>query len=372
MGWLETDKCIQVFQEKKGKLSSNRFGDSCYPEVMATSDGFPRAIVVSFVFFYFLVFGLSTIGNCLVLSICYRAIKRNASSLKWFIVNLAIADLTFTFLSILDFIAFLWTWLGGQVTCKLQSFLIEACYTATIMTLVVISLERLKAVVDPFSTRTSAPEGVYRKLAGLWFVSFVGASPLLYAYQAHEDSAGGVSCANIAFRDLGRQIYYSIHSVCFFLAPLIYIIYAQRSIFVTLRSSVCSTQNLFPAACAKLRHRKAAKPLVVLTVAFVGCWSPFTITRMLMYFKLIDGGYIWRASQLLIFANTALDPILYGIYGENLKSSLKRFFTCTVSQTSATVGTVTEGMFMRRIGNNTCSPTTPRVNNDAGLHLSVV
>ena len=97
MGWLETDKCIQVFQEKKGKLSSNRFGDSCYPEVMATSDGFPRAIVVSFVFFYFLVFGLSTIGNCLVLSICYRAIKRTASSLKWFIANLAIADLTFTF-----------------------------------------------------------------------------------------------------------------------------------------------------------------------------------------------------------------------------------------------------------------------------------
>lgn len=191
VGWLETDKCIQVFQEKKGKLSSNRFGDSCYPEVMATSDGFPRAIVVSFVFFYFLVFGLSTIGNCLVLSICYRAIKRNASSLKWFIANLAIADLTFTCLSILDFIAFLWTWLGGQVTCKLQSFLIEACYTASIMTLVVISLERLKAVVDPFSTRTSAPEGVYRKLAGLWFVSFVGASPLLYAYQAHEDRAGG-------------------------------------------------------------------------------------------------------------------------------------------------------------------------------------
>ena len=340
---------------------------------MATSDGFPRSIVVSFVFFYFLVFVLSTAGNFLVLAMCYRAIKRNTSSLKWFIANLAIADLTFTFLSILDFITFLWTWLGGQVTCKLQSFLIEACYTASIMTLVVISLERLKAVVDPFSTRTSAPEGVYRKLAGLWFVSFVGASPLLYAYQAHEDSTGAVSCTNIAFRDLGRQIYYSFHSICFFLAPLIYMIYTQRTIFVTLRSSVFPTQNVsVSAACSKLRHRKAAKPLVALTAAFVGCWSPFIITRMLMYFKFIDGGYIWRASQLLIFVNTALDPILYGIYGENLKSSLKRFFTCTVSQTSASVGTLTEGIFMRRIGNNTCSSTTPRVNNYAGLHLDDV
>ena len=340
---------------------------------MATSDGFPRAIVVSFVIFYSLVFMLSTVGNCLVLSICYRAIKRKSCSLKWFIANLAIADLTFTFLSILDSITFLWAWLGGQVTCKLQSFLIEACYTASITTLVVISFERLKAVVEPFSTRTSAPEGVYRKLAGLWFVSLFVASPLLYAYQAHEDSTGGMSCSNIGFTDLGRQIYYSIHSICFFLVPLVYIIYAQRSIFVTLRSGVFSAQNRFSAACSNLRHRKAARPLVALTVAFVGCWSPFIITRMCMYFQLTDGGYIWRASQLLIFVNTALDPILYGIYGENLKSCLKRFFTCTAPpQTSATVGTLTEERIMRRIGKNTCSSTTPRVNNDAGLHLSDV
>ena len=306
---------------------------------MATSDGFPRAIVVSFAIFYFLVFTLSTVGNCLVLSICYRAIKRKAYSLKWFIANLATADLTFTFLSLLDSINFLWTWLGGQVTCKLQNFLMEACYTASMMTLVVISFERLKAVVEPFSTRTSAPESVYRKLAGLWLVSLVVASPMLYVCQTHEDSAGGMSCTNIGFTELGRQIYYSIHSICFFLVPLVYIIYAQRSIFVTLRSSVFPAQNLFSVARSKLRHRKAAKPLVALTVAFVGCWLPFIITRMLIYFQLTDRGYIWRASQLLIFVNTALDPILYGIYEENLKTCLKRFFTCTAPQTCATVGT---------------------------------
>ena len=338
---------------------------------MATSDGFPTAIVVSFVVFYFLVFMLSTVGNCLVLSICCRAIKRRATSLKWFIANLAIADLTFTFLSILDLIAFVWTWLGGQATCKLQSFLIEACYTASIMTLVVISFERLKAVVEPFSTRTSAPEDVYQKLAGLWIVSLVAASPLLYAYNAHENSRGGISCTNIAFRELGRQIYYSIHSICFFLAPLIYIIYAQRSIFVTLRSSVFPTQNCFSASCFKLRHRKAAKPLVALTVAFVGCWSPFIIMRMLIYFQITEGGYIWRASQLLIFVNTALDPILYGIYGENLKSSLKRFFTGTIVHTSAAlVDILAEERATRRVGENTFRSTTSRVNNDTGLHLS--
>lgn len=338
---------------------------------MATSDGFPTVIVALFVSFYSLVFVLSTVGNSFVLSVCYRAVKRkpSESSLKWFIANLAVADLTFTMLSILDLISFLWTWVGGQATCKLQSFLIEACYTASVMTLVVISFERLKAVVEPFSRRISAPEGIYRKLMALWVVSVVAASPLLYAYQAQKDSRGVVLCTNAKFRDLGRQIYYSIHAVAFFLVPLIYIIYAQSSIFLTLRSNVFPTQNAFSTVCSK-RHLKAAKPLVALTIAFVTCWSPFIIVRTLMYFHLTDGGYIWRASQLLIFLNTALDPILYGIYGESLKLFLKRFFTCTRSETSTEVERITLERPMRRIGNN--SSTRSRLNNVASLHLSDV
>ena len=337
---------------------------------MATSDGFPTVIVISFVSLYSLVFLVSTVGNFFVLSVCYRTVKRKTSesSLKWFIANLAVADLTFTILSMLDLISFLWTWVGGQVTCKLQSFLIEACYTASITTLTVISFERLKAVVEPFSTRISAPESAYRKLMALWVVSLAAASPLLYAYQAQKDSRGAVLCTNIKFRDLERQIYYSIHAVFFFLVPLIYIIYAQSSIFLTLRSSVFPTQNALSTAHSK-RHLKAAKPLVALTVAFVTCWSPFIIIRTLMYFHLTDGGYVWRASQLLIFLNTALDPILYGIYGENSRVFLKRFFTCSRSET-APVESISLERNMRRIGNN--RSTKSRVNNVASLHLSEV
>ena len=32
---------------------------------------------------------------------------------------------------------------------------------------------------------------------------------------------------------------------------------------------------------------------------------------------------MWRASQLLILLNTALDPILYGVYGEAMRSTLE-------------------------------------------------
>lgn len=300
---------------------------------MATSDGFPIAIVATFTCVYFLVFLLSIAGNSFVLCLCFK-LKRPPCSLKWFIANLAVADLAFTTLSILDLINFLWTWIGGQFSCKAQSFVIETCYTTSIMTLVLISFERLQAVVEPFSVRFITTEGAHRKLIAMWISSIIIASPLLYAYQAQVDASGTVFCTDIKFGDMGRQIYYSIHAVCFFIFPLIYMIYAQWNIFLSLRSGVFPTQNSLETGCTVQRHHKVARILAALTVAFAICWSPFVVVRTLMYFHLTDGGYIWRASQLLILLNTALDPILYGIYGANFKRYLLGLFKCTNFQPS--------------------------------------
>ena len=286
---------------------------------MAKNDGISLPLVIFGSCFYFFAYAFSITGNCFVLSVCYK--RRGSSSLRWFIANLAIADLTFALLSILDIISFLWTWVGGQVTCKIQCFWIEACYTTSIMTLVLISFQRIKAVLHPFNARLSDAEGAKRKVVALWLGSLVVCSPLLYAYQVVTlDLSGQIICTNRPFGDLGRQIYYSIHAVCFFIVPLMYMIYAQTAIFLALiRSSrrVFSTQNAFATSYTN-RHRKVAKTLAALTLAFIICWSPFMIVRTLMYFHLLSEGHVWRASQLLVMLNTVLDPILYGIYGENL------------------------------------------------------
>ena len=305
---------------------------------MATSDGYPSAIVVALSCFYFLVFLLSILGNSFVLFLCFK-LKRRPFSMKWFIANLAFADLAFNTLTILDFINFVWTWIGGQLSCKLASFVIEACYTSSIMTLVLISFERLKAVVNPFSARFTAPVATLRKLIALWASSFIIASPLLYAYEAQMNVSGIVFCTNATFGDLGRQIYYSIHAVCFFLFPLIYMIYAQKNIFLSLRSGAFPRRHAFATANAK-RYYKVAKILAALTVAFVICWSPFMVVRTLMYFHLAKDGYIWRASQLLIHLNTALDPIMYGIFGDDLKRYLQSLFKCTSFQPSIKLKTL--------------------------------
>ena len=100
-------------------------------------------------------------------------------------------------------------------------------------------------------------------------------------------------------------------------------------IFLSLRSSVASNTSNTIASMRYKRHYKVAKVLAALTIAFVICWSPFMVTRTLSYFHFTNGGYVWRASQLLILLNTALDPILYGVYGEAMRQYARSLFKKT-------------------------------------------
>ena len=67
------------------------------------------------------------------------------------------------------------------------------------LTLVLISFERLKAVVDPLGVRLITRENMLRKLIAVWSVGAVVASPLLYAYQTQTDDTGTISCTHFVF-----------------------------------------------------------------------------------------------------------------------------------------------------------------------------
>ena len=291
---------------------------------MAISDNFSTLIAVLFAAFYTTVFILSTAGNIWVLVTCYKTLKRRHFPFMWLLATLASADLSFTLLTVFNSVGYFHQWVGGNSTCKLQGFLLEASYTASIITLVIISYQRRKALTDPFNARTRIwPLKEYTKLVIIWGLSLAVCSPLLRIYYVGTSKNDEVVCITKARGDTIPKIYYSLHTTFFFAIPLLYIILTQCRIFHTLRRSVVPISNSFMKR-SNQRHRKAAKTLLALTIAFVLCWSPFMITRTLIHFHMASPGLVWRASQLLIFLNAALDPLLYGFFGGNLKSSLRR------------------------------------------------
>ena len=293
------------------------------------SENLSPFLKVSFVAFYGTVFLLSSLGNSWVIKTCYKSLKgRHQFPLMWLVANLAFADLLFTFLTVLNVIDVSWHWVGGNITCRLHGFLVEATYTTSITTLVLITFQRLRAVTDPLNARInslSSKEQV--KLSIVWFLCLAVCSPLVDIYRL--ERRGNVHvCVNTTWGDIGRQVYYSLHATFFFVLPFLYMIFTQTLISRALRSRFVPAINNSFIEKSVQGHKKVAKTLMALTIAFAICWSPFMVTRTLIYFHLATPGIVWRASQLLICLNAALDPILYGYYGGNLKSALKRFVKC--------------------------------------------
>ena len=296
---------------------------------MAVSEGFSLWMVVFFVIFYSTVFIMSTVGNAWVIVTCYKNLKRRHFPLIWLVANLAAADLLFTLLTILNVVSFFWRWVGGDSSCKLHGFLVEATYTTSITTLGVITFQRLKAITHPFNARmNSLARKEYIKLALIWFLCLAVCSPLVDIYRVETQENGAIVCVNTTWGNTGRQIYYSLHAAFFFAIPLCYMIRTQTVIHRALRKTVGPIIRNSFIQKTNQRHKKVAKTLVALTIAFAICWSPFMITRTLICFHLASPGLVWRSSQLLICLNAALDPILYGYYGGNLKYALKRVLHC--------------------------------------------
>ena len=292
---------------------------------MAFGEGFSLITVVFCSLLYCTVFIMSLVGNSWIIVVTYQRTikKRGFNHFTCLVANLAFADLVFTFLTIFNFVSFFSHWPGGDSTCKFHGFLIETTYTTSISTLVVISYQRLKAVIDPFKARFSRWTRMkYMKLAIIWSLCFAVCSPLVFIYRV-ETRNDQIICVNTRWGNIGRQIYYSLHGALFLVVPLLYMNVTQIKINLTLLRRIKVVRNSV-AEETNRRHRKVAKTLAALTIAFAICWSPFMITRTLIYFHLTSPGIAWRASQILICVNPVLDPLLYGYYGGNLKTRLQR------------------------------------------------
>lgn len=291
---------------------------------------------VFFLIFYVSVSLISLVGNSLVLLICYKSLRRKQRSgstrehfFSLYIANLAFSDLVFTILTFFDALyAMQGEWRTGNFTCKVQGFLVETCYTASILTLVAISRERV-TTVSTTEVNSRAQKGKERKIVTiiLWTVSIFVCSPLLYAYSTFFNVKDGIwQCRNMTWGDTGRQVYYSIAALPLFIFPLFFMIYTHVRINKVLKSQVAPSEHMLQAI--RSRQRKASRMLGMVTLLFFALWSPFILLRTLRYFSWYKGLNLWKLSQLLVIASSATNPFVYCFYSTQFRSYFKTFLTC--------------------------------------------
>ena len=133
-----------------------------------------------------LIIVVGSVGNSLVIAVVFKNSSQFTSTTNTFIVNLALADLSFLLFCV-PFHAFILTngnWIFGQCFCAIVHFFQYASMTASVWTLVAVSLDRFLAVAYPLQTKhLRKPKIALFCCVVIWLFSFVISSPTLFVFK---------------------------------------------------------------------------------------------------------------------------------------------------------------------------------------------
>ncbi|CAL9689231.1 unnamed protein product [Knipowitschia caucasica] len=262
--------------------------------------------------FFSIVVILSVFGNCLVITILikYENLKSITNAL---IFNLAISDLLFT--AGLPFWIYYYTngtWTLGEYACKTLHFLFYVGYYSSSFLLILMTVHRFIAVVNPLSDIVST-KGVYCILAPVcvWLVGIAFAVPYITYTFINEEGFCGY------WNDWGTYQ----QNALFILTSLVFV-FCYTQIFWTL---------LHPTG--QRRMYKTLKVILTLMVVFFLSWAPYNVVIFLQ--KLPFGRkncqiyetleYAFNICRLGAFSHCFLDPVFYVFVGDKFKNHLMRF-----------------------------------------------
>ncbi|KAI1893914.1 hypothetical protein AGOR_G00128560 [Albula goreensis] len=220
-------------------------------------------------------------------------------------------------------------WPFSEPFCKLIRFLFYANLYGSILFLSCISLHRFLGVCYPMRSLQWASARRARLVsAGVWVAVLGFQAPILYFSRTH-DFGEEKTCYDTTSEELFDDflVYSSVISVLLFCVPFMVVMVCY---------GLMVRKLLEPSAggATSLRSKqKSVKMIVIVLAAFMLCFLPFHLTRSLYYsFRYLDeqiscelleaSSMAYKVTRPLASANSCLDPVLYFLAGQGVRSNL--------------------------------------------------
>jgi len=306
----------------------------------------PQSVKIGMMTANAVVFIIALLGNTLCLFVVLK--KSSAQSTRvtnLFIANMAVADLLLTFTMMPYDVGFYFrgnAWTGGMlgnITCKAVFYLIPVSIAATVLTVVLISFDRLYAVFYPLR------ETFFRKpkilSATIWILSFVLMLPYPMLRQVRFNSVFNIyQCtqvwpwedpADTTHRETYGvlKIFHCIVFVMLFALPLCMtiVIYSLicRKMWLRIIPGNATENNI---AAAEKSKRKVVRLLVIIVVVFALCWFPsyvniyFWFVRPDLYAKGVLPLEVELLNIWIGHANSAINPCIYILMSDKFRREL--------------------------------------------------
>ena len=277
-------------------------------------------------------------GNLLLIYIVTR--RSEARKLTSFLfVNMAAADLLVTLIVMPVAMATFYTggrWLPdamGQITCKVVYYSFHVSIVASILSLMLMAVDRFLAVVFPLHRFPSFRRPKVLTLV-IWLSSMVVMIPAAVLWRTEEGKPTGMYCQQ-SFQMFGNFFkgvtgFYTYLFLISYLVPLFVISILYGLVSWKLWRHTFPGEDLISQGVDK-RRQKAAKKIVrtlaIVTAAFALCWLPAQVYHLILafnielFFSLPE--YVMHACIWCGHANSAVNAWLYMLLSNNFRKSLR-------------------------------------------------
>ncbi|XP_014681414.1 PREDICTED: orexin receptor type 2-like, partial [Priapulus caudatus] len=213
-------------------------GTSMFTYYSDFTDRWPGAAYVESVLLIIMM-TTAIIGNILVIVSVTRYRKMRTVT-NYFVLSLAISDLLFaTHVPIIIITRITVDWVIGDIPCKLVDYMMFVSAINSILTLMVISIDRRIVICVSSRNRMTRRRGA-QWIAATWLVSIVFSVPIALTHMVHhvyQDDTIYVFC-HIVWPDWFNGLWYlAPFAICFFFLPLGVMVYSYVKVFQTVKKS---------------------------------------------------------------------------------------------------------------------------------------
>ena len=300
---------------------------------------------------YIFIFLVSFFGNIFLLVVIYKN-KQLRRSINYFVFNMAVSDLfnplTIMTVKIVEIISgsSSWKvdrpWLLGNILCKLTYFLPDVSVVVSIGSLLLISIDRLIAVVFPLKAKLISSKVRLISILSTWFVAIAIHAPYFYSFKLipRENETYCELNWGPAFDHMKtHRGFVTANFITFIPIPICVLTSVYSIIVWTIRKKNKKTKEKL--SCRQIHRdqqlRKIVRLAMAIMISFVSCMAPLLIYSFLKFFL----WNYWESppicafqtvipfiSVFLLHSWSAVNPCICFIYSENYRNGLRQCFHC--------------------------------------------
>ena len=330
-------------------MNSTNITNASSPSCLRMKCQFTVGERIAIIVFFSAIFLASLVGNCILFLAIIRNARLRRSSTNFSILSLSLANIFITIFCIPVFTidAFIAErWVFGVIGCKLVNFLQNTSISASIMTLLVISVEKFLVVYFPFKMRAQRTKVRYLVL-GAWIVGIVNSSVYL-SYRTVKQFHGITFCMEDWPSARTRKTYVLIQAFLLRFVALAFMIglhgFTIKRIQAKMKyrrenndDSFQESDTMQISSHGLRLRRKAVIMLVVIVVVsaltlfpfyILACWRILANPQITDYFTL---NVAFIVTMWLMYCNSVCHPIIFGLMSTQYRRAAK---TLSVSRKS--------------------------------------